>query len=94
MGPSNLLLAAALAGAAPFAGFSARVLLLRGATEVFWPLALVLGLSMLLWLAHSFRLARGLGAPRGRPAVGVVLSLAASVLLGVAPARVIGPARL
>lgn len=94
MGPSNLLLAAALAGAAPFAGFSARVLLLRGATEVFWPLALVLGAAMLLWLAHSFRLARGIGQPRGRAAVGVVLALAAGILLGVAPALVTGPAGL
>jgi len=86
MGPSNVLLAAALAGAAPFAGFSVRVLLLRAATEVYWPLALVLGLGMLVWLAHSFRLARTLGAPRGRAAVGVVLALGFSVLLGVAPA--------
>ena len=89
MGPGNVLLAAALAGAAPFAGFSVRVLLLRAATEVYWPLALVLGLGMLVWLAHSFRLARTLGAPRGRSAVGVVLALAFSVLLGVAPAAVL-----
>jgi hypothetical protein len=89
MGPGNVLLAAALAGAAPFAGFSVRVLLLRAATEVYWPLALVLGLGMLVWLAHSFRLARTIGAPRGRAAVGVVLALAFSVLLGVAPAALL-----
>jgi hypothetical protein len=94
MGPSNLLLAAALAGAAPFAGFSARVLLLRGATQLFWPLALVLGLSMLLWLAHSFRLARGIGQPQGRAAIGVVLALAASVILGLFPALALGAAGL
>jgi formate hydrogenlyase subunit 3/multisubunit Na+/H+ antiporter MnhD subunit len=86
MGPANLLLAAALAGAAPFAGFAVRVLLLRAATQVYWPLALVLAAGMLVWLAHSFRLARTIGAPRGRAAVGVVLALAFSVLLGVAPA--------
>lgn len=86
MGPANILLAAALAGAAPFAGFAARVLLLRAATQVYWPLALVLAAGMLLWLAHSFRLARTIGAPRGRAAVGVVLALGFSVLLGVAPA--------
>jgi hypothetical protein len=89
MGPGNVLVAAALAGAAPFAGFSVRVLLLRAATEVYWPLALVLGLGMLVWLAHSFRLARTIGAPRGRAAVGVVLALGFSVLLGVAPAALL-----
>lgn len=92
MGPSNLLLTAALAGAAPFAGFSARVLLLRGATQLYWPLALVLGAALLLWLAHSFRLARSVGSPRGRGALGVVLALAASLLLGVLPVIVTGPA--
>ncbi len=86
MGPSNLLLAAALAGAAPFAGFSARVLLLRASTQVYWPLGLVLGLAMLLWLGHCFRLARSVGRPQGRAAVGTVLALAASLVLGVIPA--------
>jgi hypothetical protein len=85
MGPANILLAAALAGAAPFAGFAVRVLLLRAATQVYWPLALLLAAGMLFWLAHSFRLARTIGAPRGRAAVGVVLALAFSVILGVAP---------
>jgi len=86
MGPANILLGAALAGAAPFAGFSIRLLLLRAATEVYWPLALVLGLGMLIWLGHSFRLARTLGSPRGRSAVGVVVALGFSLVLGVAPA--------
>lgn len=94
MGPSNLVLAAALAGAAPFSGFSARLLLLRGATQLFWPLALLLGLAMLLWLAHSFRLARGLGRPHGRAAIGVVLALAASLVLGLFPALALTPAGL
>ncbi len=94
LGPSNLLLGAALAGSAPFAGFSARLLLLRGATQLFWPLALLLGVGMLLWLAHSFRLARSVGRPAGRPAVGVVLALAASVVLGLLPALAIAQAGL
>lgn len=84
-GPSNLLLSAALAGAAPFAGFSARLLLLRAATQVYWPLALVLALAMLLWLAHALRLGQSLGRPQGRAAIGVVLALALSVFLGVLP---------
>ena len=50
------------------------------------PLALVLGLGMLIWLGHSFRLARTLGSPRGRSAVGVVVALGFSLVLGVAPA--------
>jgi hypothetical protein len=69
--PINLLAAAMLAGSAPFAGFAARVLLLRGATQVYWPLALVIGLGMLLWLPPSLRLGRSLGLPRGRQAWGV-----------------------
>src|SRR5207253_866984 len=69
--PVNLVVAAALAGSAPFAGFAARVLLLRGATQMFWPLGLVLAVAMLLWLPGSLRLGRSLGLPRGRRALGV-----------------------
>src|SRR5256712_11182472 len=64
--PINLLAAAMLAGAAPFAGFAARLFLLRGATQLYWPLALVIGIGLLLWLPPSLRLGRSLGAPRGR----------------------------
>lgn len=85
LGPINLLLAAALGGAAPFAGFPPRLFLLRAATELAWPLAAVLIVALLLWLAHSFRLARTLGRPHGRTAVGVALALAISLALGVAP---------
>ncbi len=85
MGPINLLLAAALAGAAPFSGFSARLLELRAATQLGWPLAALLIAAMLLWLAHAFRLARSLGRPRGRTAIGVGLALAISLALGLAP---------
>jgi formate hydrogenlyase subunit 3/multisubunit Na+/H+ antiporter MnhD subunit len=83
--PINLLVAAVLAGSAPFAGFAARVLLLRGATQMYWPLALVLALVMLLWLPGSLRLGRSMGMPRGRQAVGVAIVLALNVLLGVYP---------
>ncbi len=83
--PINLLVAAALAGSAPFAGFAARVMLLRGATQVYWPLALVLAVAMLLWLPASLRLGRSLGLPRGRQAVGVAIVLAVNVVLGLYP---------
>ncbi|HEY8863443.1 MAG TPA: hypothetical protein VIO37_04655 [Candidatus Dormibacteraeota bacterium] len=83
--PINLLVAALLAGSAPFAGFAARVLLLRGATQLYWPLALVLALAMLLGLPASLRLGRSMGIPRGRQAVGVAIVLALNVLLGLYP---------
>jgi hypothetical protein len=83
--PINLVVAAVLAGSAPFAGFPARVLLLRGATQLYWPLALVLAAAMLLWLPGSLRLGRSMGVPRGRQAVGVAIVLALNVLLGVYP---------
>ena len=83
--PINLLAAAMLAGSAPFAGFAARVLLLRGATQVYWPLALVIGLGLLLWLPPSLRLGRSLGLPRGRQAWGVGVALAVNVVIGLYP---------
>ncbi|MHB8613744.1 MAG: hypothetical protein ACYDAL_15180 [Candidatus Dormibacteraceae bacterium] len=83
--PINLVVAAVLAGSAPFAGFPARVLLLRGATQLYWPLALVLTAAMLLWLPGSLRLGRSMGVPRGRQAVGVAIVLVVNVLLGVYP---------
>ena len=83
--PLNLVVAALLAGSAPFAGFPARVLLLRGATQLYWPLALVLAAAMLLWLPASLRLGRSMGIPRGRQAVGVAIVLGLNVLLGLYP---------
>jgi hypothetical protein len=83
--PINLVVAAVLAGSAPFAGFPARVLLLRGATQLYWPLALVLAVGMLLWLPAALRLGRSMGVPRGRQAVGIALVLALNVLLGLYP---------
>ena len=92
--PINLLVAAALAGSAPFAGFSARVLLLRGATQLYWPLALVLAAGMLLWLPGSLRLGRSLGVPRGRHALGVAAVLALNVAVGLYPLPLLAAARL
>lgn len=83
--PINLLVAAALAGSAPFAGFPARVMLLRGATQVYWPLALVLAAAMLLWLPSSLRLGRSMGLPRGRQAIGVAIVLAINAFIGLYP---------
>jgi NADH:ubiquinone oxidoreductase subunit 2 (subunit N) len=83
--PVNLLVAAAIAGSAPFAGFAARVMLLRGATQIYWPLAVVLAAAMLLWLPASLRLGRSMGLPRGRQAIGVAIVLAVSVFLGLYP---------
>lgn len=83
--PINLLVAAVLAGSAPFAGFPARVLLLRGATQLYWPLALVLAVAMLFWLPASLRLGRSMGMPRGRQLIGVAIVLAVNALLGLYP---------
>jgi formate hydrogenlyase subunit 3/multisubunit Na+/H+ antiporter MnhD subunit len=83
--PINLLVAAALAGSAPFAGFPARILLLRGASALYWPLALVLAAGMLLWLPASLRLGRTVGVPKGRQLLGIVIVLAVSIGLGLYP---------
>jgi hypothetical protein len=83
--PINLIAAALLAGSAPFAGFAARVLLLRGATELFWPLALALAVAMILSLPGSLRLGRSIGVTRGRQALGIGIVVAINAVLGVFP---------
>ncbi|MGH7763739.1 MAG: hypothetical protein ACREOM_04910 [Candidatus Dormibacteraceae bacterium] len=83
--PINLMVAAVLAGSAPFAGFAARVLLLRGATHMYWPLALVLAAGMLMWLPASLRLGRTLGQPSGRQALGVGIVIAVNAFVGLYP---------
>ena len=92
--PINLMAAAMLAGSAPFAGFAARVLLLRGATQLYWPLALVIAIGLLLWLPPSLRLGRSLGVPRGRHAVGAGIALALSVAIGLYPQPILSFAGL
>jgi NADH:ubiquinone oxidoreductase subunit 2 (subunit N) len=93
-GSINLVVAAALAGSAPFAGFTARILLFRAATQLFWPLALVLAAGMLLWLPGSLRLGRTLAIPRGRQRLGVALVLALNVAAGLYPLPLLAAARL
>lgn len=93
-GPFNLVVAAVLAGSAPFVGFAARVLLLRGATQLFWPLALVLALSMLLWLPGSLRLGRSMGVPRGGRAFGVGLVIVVNLAAGLYPLPLLAAAGL
>jgi hypothetical protein len=85
LAPVNVLVGLLLAGVAPFSGFPVRLLALRAATQISWPVALLLLATLLLSMASSFRLARSLGRPQGREAVGVYLVLAASLALGLAP---------
>lgn len=92
--PINLVVAAALAGSAPFVGFGARILLLRASTQIFWPLAVVLALVMLLWLPASLRLGRSLGRPRRRQAFGVAIILAVNLAAGLYPLPLLQAARL
>lgn len=84
--PLNVLVAILLAGSAPFSGFPVRLMLLHAATAFSWPLALALLVAMLLWIAHAFRLAGTISRPQGRQAVGVIVTLALSLALGLAPA--------
>jgi hypothetical protein len=83
--PLTLLVAAAIFGSAPFAGFPARLLILRGATQVPWPLTVLLVLAMLSWLPQSLRLAQTLGRPTGRVAAGIVILLLLNLALGLYP---------
>jgi len=81
-GTVSVLVAVVLAGVAPFAGFPVRLLLLQAATRVAWPLAVLLLAAMVLWIAHSLRLARTLSAPVGRAVLGLWLTIAISLGLG------------
>ena len=92
--PVNLVVAAALAGAAPFVGFAGRILLLRGATQLYWPLALALAVGMLLWLPGSLRLGRSVGLPRRRQALAVGLVLVVNAAAGLYPLPLLGAANL
>jgi hypothetical protein len=83
--PLALVLVVLLAGAAPFSGFPVRLLVLRAATELAWPLAIPLLMAMALAAAHALRLARALGSPRGRGAIGLAVVLAVSLVLGLVP---------
>ncbi len=84
-GRARVVIAVALAGAAPFSGFPIRLLILQAATQAAWPLALLLLPAMVLWVAHSMRLARTLGAHGSPSAVGLGLTIAISLALGLLP---------
>lgn len=92
--PINLVVAAALAGSAPFVGFGARILLLRASTQIYWPLAVALALVMLVWLPGSLRLGRSLGRPRPRQTLGVALILIVNLAAGLYPLPLLQAARL
>jgi hypothetical protein len=85
LGPITVLVALLLAGMAPFSGFPVRLLTLRAATDLWWPLALVLLGLLLLAMIGSFRLARTLDAGQGRTAFVLYAVLAVSLALGLAP---------
>jgi len=78
----SVIVAVLLAGAAPFSGFPVRLLLLQAATRTSWPLAVLLLAGMVLWVAHSLRLARTVDAARGRSALGLWLTVVISLGLG------------
>jgi hypothetical protein len=87
--PGQLLVAALLAGAAPFAGFPARLLLIKAASDTYWPLALVLVAALLLWLPGSLRLARTIGRTRGRRALGLAAVALVGLAIGLYPAALL-----
>lgn len=89
-GSLTIVLAAALAGGAPFAGFPARLLLLRGASQSAWPVALLLVAAMLAWLPLSMDLARTFGRPTRGLLGAVVILLVVNAAIGLYPAPVIG----
>jgi hypothetical protein len=80
--PLTLLLVVLLAGIAPFSGFPVRLLLLRAATQLTWPLAVPLLAAMALAILHAPRLARAIGALQGREAVGLAVVVGMSLVLG------------
>lgn len=84
-GPVTVLVALVLAGAVPFSGFPVRILLLQASTDLAWPLAVPLLAGMVLWVAHCFRLARTVRVPAGRGSVGLWLTIAVSLAIGLLP---------
>ena len=82
---ATVLVGLLLAGMAPFSGFPVRLFALRGATELWWPLALVLLGLMLLAIPGSFRLAGTVEPGRGEAAFGFYTVIALSLALGLAP---------
>ncbi|HEX6489197.1 MAG TPA: hypothetical protein VF137_10075 [Candidatus Dormibacteraeota bacterium] len=89
--PSNWLAAAALAGLAPFGGFVARLLILRAATAVAWPLALALGLALVLWLPATRRQLQPGSRARGRALIAQLAPLGVTLAAGIYPAGFLRP---
>ncbi|MFI5282693.1 MAG: hypothetical protein ACHQ0J_06130 [Candidatus Dormibacterales bacterium] len=92
--PVSLLSAAMLAGVAPFTGFAARLLLLRGATQLFWPLAVALTVGMLLWLPASLRLGRSIGRVSGHRAIALAIVFGVNIGVGLYPLPLLRLAQL
>jgi hypothetical protein len=89
LGPATVVVGLLLAGMAPVSGFPVRLLTLRAATGLWWPLALVLLALMLLSIPGSFRLARTLEPGRGEAAFGFYAAVALSLALGLVPGAIL-----
>jgi hypothetical protein len=68
------------------------LLLIRGAGDIYWPLALVLVAALLLWLPGSLRLAQTIGDTRGRRGFAMAALFAAAAAIGLYPAPLIAGA--
>lgn len=91
----GVVLGLAFAGAPPFAGFAARILLLRGATALAWPLALGVGLALAASLPAAWRLGGAVRRPPGRFVdLAQLAGLAVTAAIGVYPAAVLRPVGL
>jgi hypothetical protein len=91
---ASIVAAAALVGAAPFAGFAARVLLLRAATAVYWPVAAVLAAGVIVCVPQALRLSRPATVLGGRARAALLVSLLASAAIGIYPAAPLAAAGL
>lgn len=85
LGPLTVVVGVLLAGMAPFAGFPVRLFMLQAATEVWWPVALVLIGLMLLAIPGCFRLASTLEPGQGRAALGFYAAVGLGLAMGLAP---------
>lgn len=88
-GVAAAVLGMALLGSAPFAGFPARILLLRAASSLSWPLAAVLAVAYLGWVGHGFRLGRSLDWKDRRTQGAAALALVIGAGLGIFPASLL-----
>jgi hypothetical protein len=75
-----------LVGGAPFIGFPIRLLILKAASGLYWPLAAVLGVLFLAWVGHGFKLARTLQIRPGRRRLAAYVILVLGTAIGLYPA--------